>query len=123
EAGGAPFRLGEHAPAQRGYEEPPESIARQNGREAGGDVVAMAKGTNVLELGKKLKVAIADSKAQVPTGVEIEQITDQPRVVEESVSEFLHSFVEALAIVLIVSFLTLGWRSGLIVATSVPLVL
>ena len=83
----------------------------------------MAKGTNVLELGKKLKVVIADAKAQVPTGVEIEQITDQPRVVEELVSEFLHLFVEALAIVLIVSFLTLGWRSGLIVATSVPLVL
>ena len=123
EAGGATFRLGDIATVKRGYEDPPESIVRQNGSEAVGVVVAMAKGTNVLELGKKLKVAIADAKAQVPTGVEIEQITDQPRVVEESVSEFLHSFVEALAIVLIVSFLTLGWRSGLIVATSVPLVL
>jgi multidrug efflux pump subunit AcrB len=123
EAGGATFRLGDIATVKRGYEDPPESIVRQNGSEAVGVVVAMAKGTNVLELGKKLKVAIADAKAQVPTGVEIEQITDQPRVVEESVSEFLHSFVEALAIVLLVSFLTLGWRSGLIVATSVPLVL
>src|SRR6202040_2151455 len=75
------------------------------------------------ELGKRLKDAIADAKAQVPTGVEIDQITDQPRVVEESVGEFLRSFVEALTIVLVVSFISLGWRSGLIVATSVPLVL
>ena len=55
-------------------------------------------------------------KPQVPTGVEIDQIADQPRVVEESVSEFLRSFVEALAIVLVVSFLSLGWRSGIVVA-------
>ena len=96
---------------------------RHNGGEAVGVVVAMTKGANVLELGKRLKDAIADAKAQVPTGVEIDQITDQPRVVEESVSEFLRSFVEALAIVLVVSFISLGWRSGLVVATSVPLVL
>jgi multidrug efflux pump len=69
------------------------------------------------------KDAIADAKAQVPIGVEIDQITDQPRVVEESVGEFLRSFVEALTIVLVVSFISLGWRSGLVVATSVPLVL
>ncbi len=66
----------------------------------------------MLELGKKLDAAIADAKAQVPTGVEIDQITDQPQVVEESVSEFLRSFVEALGIVLVVSFISLGWRSG-----------
>ena len=88
-----------------------------------GVVVAMTKGANVLELGQRLKAAIADAKTQVPTGVEIDQITDQPRVVEESVSEFLRSFVEALAIVLVVSFISLGWRPGLVVATSVPLVL
>ena len=75
---------------------------RHNGSEAVGVVVAMTKGANVLELGKHLKEAIADAKTQVPTGVEIDQITDQPRVVEESVGEFLRSFVEALAIVLVV---------------------
>jgi multidrug efflux pump len=123
EAGGATFRLGDIATIKRGYEDPPESIVRHNGSEAVGVVVAMTKGANVLELGEKLKDAIADAKAQVPTGVEIDQITDQPRVVEESVGEFLRSFVEALAIVLIVSFVSLGWRSGLVVATSVPLVL
>ena len=123
EAGGATFRLGDIATIKRGYEDPPESIVRHNGSEAVGVVVAMTKGANVLELGKKLKDAIADAKTQVPTGVEIDQITDQPRVVEELVGEFLRSFVEALAIVLVVSFVSLGWRSGLIVATSVPLVL
>ena len=123
EAGGATFRLGDIATIKRGYEDPPESIVRHDGSEAVGVVVAMTKGANVLELGKKLKDAIADAKTQVPTGVEIDQITDQPRVVEELVGEFLRSFVEALAIVLVVSFVSLGWRSGLIVATSVPLVL
>ncbi len=123
EAGGVTFRLGDIATVNRGYEDPPSSIVRHNGSEAVGVVVAMTKGANVLELGKRLKDAIADAKAQVPIGVEIDQITDQPRVVEESVGEFLRSFVEALAIVLVVSFISLGWRSGLVVATSVPLVL
>ncbi|WP_197708218.1 tetratricopeptide repeat protein, partial [Escherichia coli] len=58
----------------------------------------------------------------VPQGIEIEQIADQPKVVEHAVSEFVHSFVEALAIVLFVSFLALGWRTGIVVALSVPLV-
>src|SRR5580700_5486799 len=123
EAGGVTFRLGDIATVKRGYEDPPSSIVRHNGSEAVGVVAAMTKGANVLELGKGLKDAIADAKAQVPTGVEIDQITDQPRVVEESVGEFLRSFVEALTIVLVVSFISLGWRSGLVVATSVPLVL
>src|ERR1700738_4159291 len=123
EAGGVTFRLGDIATVKRGYEDPPSSIVRHNGSEAGGVVAAMTKGANGLELGKRLKDAIADAKAQVPTGVEIDQITDQPRVVEESVGEFLRSFVEALTIVLVVSFISLGWRSGLVVATSVPLVL
>jgi multidrug efflux pump subunit AcrB len=123
EAGGATLRLGDIATIKRGYEDPPDSIVRHNGSEAVGVVVAMTKGANVLDLGRRLKEAVADAKLQVPTGVEIDQITDQPRVVEESVSEFLRSFVEALAIVLVVSFISLGWRSGLVVATSVPLVL
>ena len=96
EAGGRTFRLGDIATIKRGYEDPPSSIVRHNGSDAVGVVVAMTKGANVLELGKRLKDAIADAKTQVPTGVEIDQITDQPRVVEESVSEFLRSFVEAL---------------------------
>ncbi len=123
EAGGRTFRLGDIATVKRGYEDPPTNIARHNGADAVGLVVAMAKGANVLDLGKRLKEAVAEARTQIPTGVEIDQITDQPRVVGESVSEFLRAFAEALAIVLVVSFISLGLRSGLVVATSVPLVL
>ena len=59
----------------------------------------------------------------VPQGIDIEQIADQPRIVDHAILEFLRSFAEALAIVLIVSFLSLGWRTGIVVALSVPLVL
>jgi multidrug efflux pump subunit AcrB len=61
--------------------------------------------------------------AAVPRGFDLEQIADQPAVVEHAVGEFVHSFIEALAIVLFVSFLALGWRTGIVVALSVPLVL
>src|SRR5882762_3328312 len=58
----------------------------------------------------------------VPQGINVELIADQPKVVEHAVSEFVHSFIEALAIVLFVSFVALGWRTGIVVAASVPLV-
>ena len=61
--------------------------------------------------------------AAVPQGINVDQIADQPKVVERAVSEFVHSFIEALAIVLFVSFVALGWRTGIVVAASVPLVL
>ena len=61
--------------------------------------------------------------AELPVGIEITQIADQPHIVEESVSEFFKTFAEALIIVLVVSFLSLGWRTGIVVALSVPLVL
>ncbi len=83
----------------------------------------MAKGANILELGEAVKKATAEFMAAVPQGFEIEQIADQPKVVEHAVGEFIHSFIEALAIVLFVSFIALGWRTGIVVALSVPLVL
>jgi multidrug efflux pump len=122
-SGGHTFRLGDIATVHRGYMDPPEEIVRHNGRPAVGVVVAMADGANVLDLGKRLNEAIAEIRAQIPVGVEIDQITDQPRVVEASVGEFLRTFAEALAIVMIVNFISLGLRPGLVVATSVPLVL
>ena len=67
--------------------------------------------------------ATADFMSAVPQGFDFEQIADQPVVVDHAVNEFVHSFVEALAIVLFVSFLALGWRTGIVVALSVPLVL
>ena len=123
EDAGRTFRLGDITDVKRGYEDPPSFLVRQQGRPAVGVVVAMADGGNVLELGTNLAAAIKDLKTQIPIGVQIDQIADQPKVVEESVGEFLHSFVEALVIVLAVSFVSLGWRTGIVVAVVVPLVL
>lgn len=123
ETGGRVFRLGDIAEITRGYEDPPRFIVHHNGKPAVGLAVAMAEGGNVLALGENLKKAIAAARQEIPTGIAIDQIANQPKVVEESVGEFLRSFAEALVIVLIVSFLSLGWRTGIVVGLSVPLVL
>jgi multidrug efflux pump subunit AcrB len=83
----------------------------------------MQKGGNILALGKALDATLADFETELPRGVTISRVADQPEVVDRAVGEFTRSFVEALAIVLAVSFLSLGWRAGFVVATSVPLVL
>jgi multidrug efflux pump subunit AcrB len=85
--------------------------------------VVTTKGANILELGKDVSNATADFMKAVPQGINVELIADQPKVVEHAVGEFVHSFMEALVIVLFVSFLALGWRTGIVVAASVPLVL
>jgi multidrug efflux pump len=123
EANGRVFRLGDIATVTRGYDDPPTFMARQAGKPAIGIGVVMAKGANILELGPDVAKAKADFMAAVPQGFELEQIADQPVVVEHAVGEFVRSFIEALAIVLFVSFLALGWRTGIVVALSVPLVL
>ena len=123
EAGGRVFRLGDIADVKRGYEDPPPFLVRHNRREAVGLSVAMADNANVLRLGESLKAAVAGVAAEFPAGVVIDQVANQPRVVQDSVGEFLDSFAEALIIVLAVSFLSLGWRAGIVVALSVPLVL
>jgi multidrug efflux pump subunit AcrB len=83
----------------------------------------MQDGANLITLGEHLKTAMAAITAELPRGIEVTQIADQPGIVEHSVSEFVETFVEALGIVLLVSFLSLGWRAGIVVALSVPLVL
>ena len=123
EANGRVFRLGDIAAVSHGYVDPPDFQVRQEGKPAIGIGVVMAKGANILELGPAVSSATADFMASVPRGFELEQIADQPAVVEHAVGEFVHSFIEALAIVLFVSFLALGWRTGVVVALSVPLVL
>ena len=123
EANGRVFRLGDIATVSHGYVDPPDFQVRQEGKNAIGIGVVMAKGANILELGPAISSATADFMASVPRGFELEQIADQPAVVEHAVGEFVHSFIEALAIVLFVSFLALGWRTGIVVALSVPLVL
>ena len=83
----------------------------------------MQDGANILTLGENLKQAMQAITAELPVGIDITQVADQPQIVDGSVSEFLTVFLEALAIVLLVSFLTLGLRTGIVVALSVPLVL
>jgi multidrug efflux pump subunit AcrB len=120
---GRVFRLGDIATVSRGFEDPSDYLVRQRGRPGLGLGVVMAKGANILDFGKEVAAATAGFMASVPQGVDIEQVADQPKVVETAITEFEHSFVEALGIVLVVSFLSLGWRTGIVVALSVPLVL
>jgi multidrug efflux pump len=123
EANGRVFRLGDIATVTRGFEDPSDFLVRQRGKAAIGVGVVMAKGGNLPQLGEDLKKSTDEFMKTVPIGVDIEQIADQPQVVEHAIKEFLRSFLEALAIVLAVSFLSLGWRTGIVVAASVPLVL
>ena len=123
QADGRIFRLGDIATVRRGYEDPPSFIVREGGRPALGLGVSMQDGANILTLGENLKQAMKAITAELPVGIDITQVADQPHIVDGSVSEFLTVFLEALAIVLLVSFLTLGLRTGVVVALSVPLVL
>jgi len=123
QADGRVFRLGDIATVRRGYEDPPGFLLREGGRPALGLGVSMQDGANILTLGENLKAAMRAITAELPVGIEITQVADQPQIVDGSVSEFLRTFVEALGIVLLVSFITLGWRTGIVVALSVPLVL
>ena len=123
QADGRVFRLGDIATVKRGYEDPPTFLVREGGKPALGIGVSMQDGGNILALGEELKQAMKSITAELPVGIEITQVADQPHIVGESVSEFLKTFVEALGIVLLVSFLTLGLRTGIVVALSVPLVL
>src|SRR5437868_9380286 len=116
QADGRVFRLGDIATVKRGYEDPPGFIVRVGGKPALGLGVSMQDGANIVTLGENLKRAMRAITFELPLGIEITQVADQPRIVEQSVTEFLHSFVEALAIVLVVSFISLGWRTGIVVA-------
>jgi multidrug efflux pump len=123
EAGGRLLTIGDVADVRRGYVDPPRATMRWNGHDAIGLGVVMTKRGNVLELGKALDAELERIRAELPAGVEVGQVADQPRVVERSVGEFQESLAEALAIVMAVSFLSLGWRTGIVVALAVPLVL
>jgi multidrug efflux pump subunit AcrB len=122
-ASGTVVRLGDIATVSHGYVDPPEYLIRQRGVPALAIGVVMQKGANILHFGAAVDAAMADVVRATPLGVTYERIANQPKIVEEAVSDFMRSFVEALAIVLAVSFLSLGWRTGIVVALSVPLVL
>src|SRR5205085_1440387 len=98
EVGGRSFRLGDIATVKRGYQDPPAFIVREGGKPALGLGVSMQDGANIVTLGENLKTAMEALIAELPVGIEVTQIADQPRIVEQSVSEFVETFVEALGI-------------------------
>lgn len=122
-ANGKVFRLGDIAKVERRPVEPAEPKMFFNGEPAVGIAVSMEDGGNILELGRSLKKQIADIQQEVPVGIEIHQVSDQPSVVDHSIFDFVKTLVEAIVIVLAVSFLSLGMRTGMVVAGCIPLVL
>ncbi len=116
-------RLRDFARVTRGYEDPPSPQFRFNGEPAIGIGVSMAKGGNVLDLGAALERELTRIESDVPIGIDVHRVANQPAVVEESVGHFTRGLFEAIAIVLIVSLVSLGLRAGLVVAISIPLVL
>jgi len=123
QANGRSLRLGDIADVRREYQDPPVFTMRYMGRPVIGLGISMAKGGDVLKLGDALNAEMALIERDLPIGIEVQKIADQPRVVKDSIGEFLRVLAEALAIVLAVSFLSLGLRTGIVVALSVPLVL
>ncbi|MDO9236835.1 MAG: efflux RND transporter permease subunit [Aquabacterium sp.] len=121
--GGKVVRLSDVATLTAGYEQPANFTIRHNGEDVLALGVTMTRNANIQNLGAALSSTIEQVRRDLPVGVSIEQYADQPKVVDESIWEFERSFLEALAIVLAVSFLFLGWRTGVVVAASIPLVL
>jgi len=117
------YRLAELAGIEHGYADPPQKMFRVNGKPAIGIGISMRAGGNVLHLGESMRKIAAALEQRFPIGTDLVLVSDQPRVVEESIHGFTKALFEAIAIVLAVSFLSLGLRAGLVVATSIPLVL
>ncbi len=117
------FRLGDIARVYRAMADPPVWTMRFRGKEAIGLAVSMVPNGDVLKLGEDLKGAMARVRTELPVGITFEQVSDQPAVVKLAISEFMKALAEAVAIVLVVSFVSLGFRTGLVVALTIPLVL
>ncbi|MDY6972532.1 MAG: efflux RND transporter permease subunit [Thermodesulfobacteriota bacterium] len=122
-AGGRQFLLGNIAQVGRGYEDPPVYMMRVNGEPAVGLAVSMRDGANVLELAESVQSIVDDIRPALPAGLELHLVADQASVVSHSLDKFLVKFFVAVAIVLLASYVSLGLRTGLVVATTVPLVL
>ncbi|MGO6843036.1 efflux RND transporter permease subunit [Rhizobium ruizarguesonis] len=117
------FPLTDVATITRGYVDPPTSLFRFNGKPAIGLAIGMKTGGNVLAFGEALDKTMSKITQELPVGVSVEQVSDQPKVVEEAVGGFTKALFEAVAIVLAISFISLGMRAGLVVAIAIPLVL
>ena len=127
------IRLGDIASVKHGYIDPPHAKMRYNGKEVIGLGISMTKGGDIIQLGKDLRATVDKIHAKLPMGIEMEQVQNQPKSVQNSVGEFVHVLIEAVVIVLGVSFLSLGLHTkpklridvwpGLVVGLTIPLVL
>ncbi len=117
------YRLADIADISRGYVDPATPMFRFNGTPAIGLAIAMKKGGNIQDFGKALHARMSELTADLPVGVGVHTVSDQAEVVEEAVGGFTSALFEAVIIVLVVSFVSLGVRAGLVVACSIPLVL
>jgi multidrug efflux pump len=117
------FNLGDVASVRRGYQDPPQSLFRYNGKPAIGLQVGMREGENILEFGKDLDALMSRVAAELPVGIEMAKVADQPHVVEDAVGHFVTALAEAVIIVLVVSFISLGLRAGMVVTMTIPLCL
>ncbi|NHQ92464.1 efflux RND transporter permease subunit [Janthinobacterium lividum] len=131
-ANGTTFRLGDFATVKREFIDPPKDKMRFNGKEVIGLGVSMEKGGNIIDMGKALQATVTRMKRELPVGIELQRVSNQPEAVSASVGEFVHTLIEAILIVLAVSFVALGLhtkplridvRPGLVVALTIPLVL
>src|SRR4029434_10837775 len=103
--------------------DPPQPLFRVNGQPAIGLAIAMRDGGDILALGKNVQRAIAEITADLPVGIEPRLVADQPATGESAISEFMTSLLQAVAILLVASFLSLGFRPGLVIASAIPLTL
>ncbi len=117
------FPLTDVATITRGYVDPPTSLFRFNGKPAIGLAIGMKTGGNLLAFGESLEKTMGNIIQELPIGVSVEKVSDQPKVVEEAVGGFTKALFEAVAIVLAISFISLGMRAGMVVAVAIPLVL
>ncbi|HET7795862.1 MAG TPA: efflux RND transporter permease subunit, partial [Rhizobacter sp.] len=131
-ANGASFKLGDIAQVKRAYVDPPQVKVRHQGKEVIALGISMGKGGDIIEMGQSLKVATDAIRDDLPAGIEMYQFQNQSTVVARSVNEFVGVLIEAVVIVLAVSFVSLGlhfkplrldWRPGLVVGITIPLVL
>jgi len=116
-------RLGDIATVTEGLEDPYQRKFRFNGKDSVQVGVVMANGFKVTDVGKSVEETLQRFESTLPIGLEVSQISNQPEVVREAIAEFMKALGEALLIVLVVSFVSIGWRSGLVIAIAIPLVL
>ena len=121
--GGRMLRLSDIAQVRRGFSDPPQPLFRVNGEPAIGLAIAMRDGGDILALGKNITRAVKGITADLPLGITPRLVADQAVTVESAIAEFMTSLWQAIAIILVVSFISLGVRPGLVIALAIPLTL